>query len=487
LSEDELYDLAFDRKGPLREALRTRRADVAARLEDIGTAARDLSPFAFYAELLGAGGGRRAFVARLGAEANDALDEFLNLALAYEARETPSLQGFVAWLRTASAEVKRDLEIARDEVRVMTVHGAKGLEAPIVVLADTTTLPAGPPMLAPRLLDLPAADATPGTPPCIAWLPNRPEETGPLTAARLARDAAAENEYRRLLYVAMTRAADRLVICGATGERAMPPGCWYELVQQGLAATGLLIEASADVGDGKVHRFHRPTDASETASPQAAASAVAAMPAWLTQNVAAGPAPAAAITPSGFVNDAAKPFEPGGQRQRAIARGNAVHRLMQSLPDIPPERRPEAARRFLARQDDLTDPERDEIARQVLALLTDARFAPLFAPGSRSEISIAGHFGDRRIAGQVDRLVVTPDAVLIADYKTNRSAPRSLDEAIARYPAYIKQLALYRDVLARLYPDRPVGAALVWTDTPNLMEIPAAELDRVIPAILTPV
>ena len=92
------------------------------------------------------------------------IDEFLNLALAYESRETPSLQGFAAWLRTASAEIKRDMEIARDEVRVMTVHGAKGLEAPIVILADTTTEPQGPIQHQPRLLNLPAQDAAPDTP-----------------------------------------------------------------------------------------------------------------------------------------------------------------------------------------------------------------------------------------------------------------------------------------------------------------------------------
>ena len=133
-------------------------------LDALGDAARQLTPFAFYAALLGAGGGRKAFLSRLGAEANDAIDEFLNLALDYESRETPSLQGFVAWLRTASAEVKRDMEMVRDEVRVMTVHGAKGLEAPVVVLADTTTVPAGPMQYQPRLFPIAARNAAPDTP-----------------------------------------------------------------------------------------------------------------------------------------------------------------------------------------------------------------------------------------------------------------------------------------------------------------------------------
>ena len=150
ISEPELFDLAWKREGSLRAALRERQPDIARRLDTLAIRARGETPFGFYATLLGAEHGRKQFLARLGAEANDALDEFLNLALAYERHETPSLQGFVAWMRTASADVKRDMEIARDEVRVMTVHGAKGLEAPIVILADTTTPPAGPPQYQPN-------------------------------------------------------------------------------------------------------------------------------------------------------------------------------------------------------------------------------------------------------------------------------------------------------------------------------------------------
>ena len=490
LTEDELYGLAFDRKGSLRDALRAQRPDLAARLDAMDKAARELAPFAFYAELLGAGGGRQAFLARLGMEANDALDEFLNLALAYENRETPSLQGFVAWLRTASAEVKRDMEIARDEVRVMTVHGAKGLEAPIVILADTTTQPAGPQQHQPRLLGLPASNAAPGTPARIAWMPNRREDTGPIPEARNALIAEAENEYRRLLYVAMTRAADRLVVCGATGERNMPPGCWYQLVQQGLEAEGLLAEERADVGETTVRRFRRAADAAAPSTASAAAVAVpnaGALPDWLTAKAAAEPARPALIVPSSFVDnpDGADASGAAAARQRALMRGNAVHRLMQSLPDIPSDRRMEAARRYLARQKNFAATERDEIAKQVLTILVDLRFAPLFEPGSRAEVPIVGRAGDRPVSGVVDRLVVTAESVLIADYKSNRPAPRSLAETEARYQGYIVQLALYRAVLLRLYPGRPVRAALVWTDTPELMEIPEKTLDAAFATALT--
>ena len=146
-------------------------------------------------------------LARLGPEANDALDEFLNLALDYESRQTPSLQGFVAWLRAAQSEVRRDMEMARDEVRVMTVHGAKGLEANTVFLADTTTPPGGP--RDPRLLALGNNE--------IVWVTARGNDADAMATARAQTQTEARDEYRRLLYVAMTRAAERLVVCGAKG------------------------------------------------------------------------------------------------------------------------------------------------------------------------------------------------------------------------------------------------------------------------------
>ena len=234
--EDDLFELAWNRTGiaargaarkAQRAALRRGRGalDALARCGAARYAVRVLR------RLLGAGGGRKRFLARLGPEADDALDEFLNLALDYERRETPSLQGFVAWLRAARREVKRDMEIARDEVRVMTVHGAKGLEAPIVILADTTTPPAGPPQPA-AAAGAAAATAAPDAPERSSGPGAKANDVGPWRAARERRSREAEDEYRRLLYVAMTRAIDRLIVCGAEGEQQPPEGCWYDLVRR---------------------------------------------------------------------------------------------------------------------------------------------------------------------------------------------------------------------------------------------------------------
>ena len=474
LSEEDLLMLAAKRERPLRIVLRQERPEIAKRLDTLAQAARSLSPFAFYAELLGAGGGRKAFLARLGHEANDALDECLNLALDYETRETPSLQGFAAWLRTASAAVKRDMEMARDEVRVMTVHGAKGLEAPIVILADTTTLPAGPPHMQARLLSLPA-NAAPGTPDRFTWLPTRKDDVPATSAARLQAITDAEDEHRRLLYVAMTRAADRLIVCGAVGERTMPPGCWYELVQTGLEGAGFLEEAPADFGDGMVKRYRKfaPEDAPAAAQAQLTP---APPPSWLHV-----PAPAVItpqpITPSMFYEADAPHADDiiSGGRAKALARGNLVHRLMQSLPESLPEWREHTARQFLLRNaKQFSTTEQESMITQVLSVLSDKRFAELFMPGSRAEVPIVGRINGHPVSGQVDRLVVTPKAVLIGDYKTNNPAPRRLQDAPE---GYVTQLALYRAVLAKLYPERAIRAALVFTEVPDLMEIPAAALD----------
>jgi ATP-dependent helicase/nuclease subunit A len=198
LNEEQLFDLAWNRKGSLRASLRIN-ADFAATdraLDELSGAARAQTPFGFFAHVLGGTGGRGKILARLGPEANDALDEFLNLALDYETRQTPSLQGFLAWLRASRSEIKRDMEMARDEVRVMTVHGAKGLEANTVILADTTTDPKGG--HPPKLLTLAEG--------ALAWATRKQDDTEAMTQARQNADIGARDEYRRLLYVAMTRA-----------------------------------------------------------------------------------------------------------------------------------------------------------------------------------------------------------------------------------------------------------------------------------------
>ncbi len=487
-SEDELFAVAHDRgRTSLRAALARKArhgdlfaADAHARLDRLSQDARRETPFAFYAKLLGAGGARRHFLSRLGAEANDALDEFLNLALEYERRETPSLQGFLAWLRQARAEVKRDMEMARDEVRVMTVHGAKGLEAPIVIIADTMTPPAGP--KPPRLLQL---DGN-----ALVWVNRKANDPPAVAAARAQAQREAADEYRRLLYVAMTRAADRLIICGAEGERKRPDGCWYDLARAPLEP--FLVEERE--GEDKVWRFRSP-EAKAAPSEKAAQgdtepkSAAPELPSWLRRPAVPETTRARTLSPAAAFANEAERFAPTGrsavERQKALERGRIVHRLMQSLPDIPPAQRAEAIARYLARAaTNFSEAERVEITRQVRTILDDNNFAEIFTPGSRAEVPIVGRLPGGEglaVSGQVDRLSVNDRAVFIADYKTDNVVPERPDQIP---PQYVAQLALYRAVLNQLYPSKIVRAALVFTKGPVLLEIRARAMDEALEAAL---
>ena len=474
LSERQLFELAWDRKGSLRASLRSKansdplfsKADRA--LDELAQAARQLTPFGFFAHVLGAARGRQKFLARLGPEANDALDEFLSLALDYETRQTPSLQGYLAWLRAAQSEVKRDMEMVRDEVRVMTVHGAKGLEANTVILADTTTKPTG--KLDPRLLPLANGE--------IVWATAQKEDAGAISDARSKAQQEARDEYRRLLYVAMTRAAERLIVCGAKGTNKIPDGCWYQLVEDALKSD--CVAEPADDGGGEVWRYRKGTSDLAELQTQTAAGAIkpTAVPAWLTANAGSEISVVRTLTPSSAEDAAVRPSMSGG-RNAALLRGALVHRLLQSLPDIPAERRRMAAADYLTRAaETLVAEERANIVEQVMLVLEDARFYELYGPGSRAEVPIIGRLilGGRqvRVSGQVDRLVVTQASVLIGDFKTNRPAPRRIEEVP---PAYVSQLALYRAVLTKLYPDKLVRAALIWTEVPDLMELSGEALD----------
>jgi ATP-dependent helicase/nuclease subunit A len=485
-SDDLLFELAWNRRVGLRDTLAARAPDNAvfaaadALLKRCAEMARHATPFAFFAWLLGPELGRRRMFARLGVEAADALEEFLELALDYERREPPSLQGFLAWLRAADAVVKRDMEISRDEVRVMTVHGAKGLEAPVVILADTTTPPAG--THPPGLLAVPVPRAAPGAPPCLVWPGPKRTDVAAVAAARALAREEDEDEHRRLLYVAMTRAAERLVVCGSQGKNRKPAGCWYDLVTDGLKADPGLTEIGA--GDDRVWRYRITPDLGDGPAGEPAAPAPHHHePAWLTTAVGPETARAVTLTPSTAYEETASPrrYASGAQdARRALQRGLLVHRLMQSLPELAAGERAAAARRYIDRAGAAFEgDERDRLMAGVLGLFADARFAPLFAAGSRAEVPIVGRLHrpgrpDVLVSGQIDRLVVTADAVLIADYKTNQVVPANPQAAPQ---AYLEQLALYRAVLGMIYPGRTVRAALVWTEGPDLMEFSASALD----------
>jgi ATP-dependent helicase/nuclease subunit A len=421
---------------------------------------------------------RKRMLTRLGPEAAESLDEFLDLALTFDREAPPSLQGFVNAMGSTDVEIKRDMEQKRDEVRIMTVHGAKGLQAPIVFLPDTCMRPR-PQGASIHLL------ARHGVPPDeighIVWPAGGNTLSHIEEAKDLARKAELE-EYHRLLYVAMTRARDRLYVCGWSQKDSPEKASWYELVDQGLQ--GLLTESAGYDGKPVQRLISEQSVPVKTPCEAEAAAEAADLPEWAKK-----PAPAersrAILTPSGLgtlLGDAASPYPeqpPLGPKaladNRRFARGRLVHTLLQHLPEVAAADREAAARNFVAaRGRDLPEEMREEIVSETLAIVQDTRFAPLFAPGSLSEVPIVARLGEGDISGQIDRLAVLDDALLVLDYKTNRPPPSVPDDVA---PGYIAQLAAYRAALRLMFPERTLRAAIIWTDGPKLMEIPSTLLD----------
>jgi ATP-dependent helicase/nuclease subunit A len=481
LSDDSLMHLAAQRTGSLWDALRARageRAEWQAALTFFTTLLGRVDyaqPYALLCEALGPLGGRARLYARLGPEAAEPVDELLGAALQHAAQHPPALQGFVQWLRLSAAEVKREAEAAGDSVRIMTVHGSKGLEAPLVILPDTTSLPP------PERGLVWATDAQTGVQ-IPLWEPNAQFRCAAVERLRAARVEKAIEEYHRLLYVALTRARDRLLICG--WEMAKPPeGHWYELIQHGMRALGPSeIAFTAWPGQAMVVELAgAPARPEQTSAPAVAASLPAwagRAPDWLPTPLPPEPALPRPLAPSrpdgidyGPLPAARSPLGEAGQQNR-FARGLAMHALLQHLPGLPVHERMDAAMRYTARPAlALADPA--GLAAEALAVLESPELAPLFGPGSRAEQPLSGLVGPHVVSGQVDRLAILADRVLVADYKTGK-----VPDDTAHVPVmYLRQMAAYRAVLRLIAPDRPIDCVLIWTDGPQVMHLPDDVLD----------
>ena len=473
LSEEALFALAHGRKGPLWAQLRAapEHAAATAFLQGVRDRADFLRPFEFFDAVLTQDGGRHRLLARLGVEAEDAIDELLAQALVHESGHTPTLEGFLDWLARAGVEIRREQDKGEGVVRVMTVHGAKGLEAPVVIVPDALTARLG---RAPDVLAVPHRGGV-----FAAWRSPAGSLPPVLAEAEAARVARVREESRRLLYVAMTRAERWLVLAGA--GKPSKEETWHALAEAGLRAAGA-VEAAAPQGlDAAMLRLEDGRMA-PVAVAEAERAATVVLPDWARHRPA--PAPVAAPRQAasalggeapGAADSAAAPVD----RALARRRGTAIHALLDRVAGLPAPDRGAAALRLLERIAAEDVGHHASWVAEALAVLAMPEAAAVFGPDSIAEVSLSWQppGGGGRIAGRVDRLLVRADGVTVVDIKTDEAPPAEAPEP------YCRQMAVYAAALGALYPGRPVTAALLWTATRRLEVVPPARLAAALSAL----
>ncbi|WP_051135967.1 double-strand break repair helicase AddA [Sandarakinorhabdus limnophila] len=466
LDHDQLTGLAAVRPGSLWAAVLASEdpamAAPRAVLAEVLRLAADVSPYRFLETILsGPLAGRRKLLARLGEEARDAIDTVLDQALACEAAGAASLQAFIAWMAAEDLEVKRDPEAAIDAVRLMTVHGAKGLQAPIVIMADACHVP--PTEKGALVLALNNDAELP------LWLP--PGLVAPpafLTDAQNERVARAAREHRRLLYVALTRAEEVLCICGATKPGKLwdvHPESWYSLVDEALTD----LEAVDDPHWPQPVRQFRSGPATVLRDVEMKPDAtLLTTDRWWQRQAPTEARPPRPLVPSSLGPDTVADPPPDAGRKAAARRGTALHRLFETLPGLAADVRRNVALQWCLLN--VPDLEAEELVATVLAVLDDPAFAAVFAAGALTEAPVAAVVGEAVIAGSIDRLLVSETEVLAVDFKTGSRVPAGLDMVP---PSHLAQMGAYAAALARVFPGRTVRAGLLYTAGPRLIEVSA--------------
>src|SRR5690606_23440564 len=461
-SEAALYDLAQPRpeKSYLWSALRAeaeRHPATSEMLHDLRNAADFLRPFELLERILTRHGGRERLVARLGPEAEEGIDALLNEALGYESASVPSLTGFLGWLDAEEVEIKRRLDTASRAIRVMTVHGAKGLESPIVILPDTAKRRNN---LRDSILDAHGR---------ALWKTPSDESPALIAAERAARLERQRDERMRLLYVAMTRAESWLIVCGA-GDAGTETESWHRLVADGIEKAGA-VDLVLDAGVGRRHESglwpaNLPVRAGEGPFGEAT-------PPWVREQPPAPVRSPAALSPSTLGGAKALPGEGARDEDEAMRRGSRLHRLLEHLPSWPEEHWPELSATLLSEGPEAANPaETEPILAEARRVLSAPDMTAILGPGALTEVEITAPvpaLGGRVLHGTIDRLVVSDGRALAVDYKSNAVVPERPEDVP---DGLLRQMGAYAAMLEQVYPGRRIEIAILWTQTGRLMPLP---------------
>ena len=458
-SEQDLYTLAQGRgKRGLWQVLRDRaetHSDTVEILTDLRNHADFLRPFELIERVLTRHGGRLNLLGRLGQEAEDGIDALLAQALAYEQSNTPSLTGFLVWMQEDELEIKRQMDASGDLIRVMTVHGSKGLEAPIVILPQTT----------PPKADVRAEVFTPDG--GAMWKTKADDMPAVMRSAKEALQKKQQDETMRLLYVAMTRAEKWLIVAG-TEPKKNGGKSWYDIVAEGMDHAG--AEACAfQLGQGRRYAVGDWV-AGDVRSTEITSSALPDLPEWVAGD-ASRPAPhPETISPSRLEGAKALPSETGLDEEVAKAYGTAVHLLLEHLTVFPQALWQEKAALLLEQKGGvLSSGLKTQAAQEAMSVLSSTDLAPLFADDTLAEVSISADLPIGRIHGTIDRLIVTPTQVTAIDFKSNRATPFRAEETPK---GLLRQMGAYAAALRQIYPSHEIRTEILWTATASRMPLP---------------
>ena len=452
-SEQQLFDLAHRREGRfLWQSLRERNEEFPGTLSvlnDLRGQTDFLRPYDLIERILTRHDGRRLLLGRLGAEAEDGINALLSQALAYERTEVPSLTGFLSWMQTDDLEIKRQIDNASDMIRVMTVHGSKGLEAPIVILPDTGKRRPPPDD------EIMVAGGLP------LWRMTRDSAPPVLSEARDTAQNKILKERQRLLYVALTRAETWLIVAAAGELDKKGTDTWYQQVEAGLHKAGAV---ATDLPGGQgVRLTHGDWDTAPLIAEQTATPPPVDLPPYL-RLPAPDPAPVPQTrSPSDLGGAKALPGEGGRDTEAALKRGSLVHRLLEQLPPNAPDLWESDAKA-------LTGAEfRADILAEARDVLMSKATSFLFSDDALSEVPVSAQIGQMRIHGSIDRLVVRGDTVWAIDFKTNGVVPQTP----AQCPdGILRQMGAYGAALMQIFPEKQIRLAVVWTAHATLMELP---------------
>ena len=453
LNDDDLFELCWNRNGSLWKSLQSSEnyKDIAQSIENLLNKVDYMRPFDLYNYILGEMGGRKKYYERMGLEAEDGLNEFINLSLNFETENIPTLQNFIHWIASDDVEVKREQEQGENNVvRMMTVHGSKGLQAPIVIIPDTTGVPTS------------KEEANFIWSNDIFVYPSSKNDYNDFCKKiKEKQKQKMMEEYRRLMYVAVTRAEDRMIFCGFSTKQQIPEDSWYSLFKETFSQIATPDENDVLSVTSKqcFEKESKPKDKREELQ--------TAIPDFMNRNAEKESPLSKPLRPSKPDNEPANISPLIVNRDRILyKRGEIIHKLLQFLPGISNNKQTQTIKDFLQQKaPEFNEIEIEKICQEITFLINNKEFGKVFGANSKAEVPIMGEVDGKIISGQIDRLIIDDNQVIIVDYKTNKNVPDKVPAV------YVSQLNAYKKLMHKIYPQKEIKTYILWTNTANMMEI----------------